>query len=49
MNDRCEEYRSVKILHRSENFLIVDKLYDMYINSNNPDRKVRAFSFEAGD
>lgn len=42
VNDRREEHGSVKIVHRSENFLIVDKPYDMYINSNNPDRKVRA-------
>lgn len=39
VNDRREEHGSVKIVHRSENFLIVDKPYDMYINSNNPDRK----------
>ncbi|XP_014487291.1 PREDICTED: RNA pseudouridylate synthase domain-containing protein 1-like [Dinoponera quadriceps] len=30
---------STKIVHRSENFLVVNKPYDMYINSNNPDRK----------
>lgn len=46
MNDWYEEHRSVKIVHRSENFLVVDKPYDMYINSNNPDRKVRIFSFK---
>ncbi|KAL0124770.1 hypothetical protein PUN28_006553 [Cardiocondyla obscurior] len=39
MNDWHDKHRSVKIVHRSENFLIVDKPYDMYINSNNPDRK----------
>lgn len=41
VNDWYERHKSVKIVHRSENFLIVDKPYDMYINSNNPDRKVR--------
>lgn len=41
-----EKHRSVKIIYRSENFLAVDKPYDMYINSNNPDRKVRIFLFE---
>lgn len=34
---------NVKIVHRSENFLVIDKPYDMYINSNNPDRKVRIY------
>ncbi|XP_076246668.1 RNA pseudouridylate synthase domain-containing protein 1 [Calliopsis andreniformis] len=29
----------VDILHQSENFLIVSKPYDMYINSNNPENK----------
>lgn len=29
----------VDILHRSENFLVVSKPYDMYINSNNPEKK----------
>jgi len=47
VNDWYEKHRSVKIMHRSENFLIVDKPYDMYINSDNPDRKVRSSSFEA--
>lgn len=41
-----EKPRSVKIIYRSENFLVVDKPYDMYINSNNPDKKVRIFLFE---
>lgn len=31
--------KSVKVVHHSENFLVIDKPYDMYINSNNPDRK----------
>lgn len=35
-----ERYGPVKVVHRSENFLIVNKPYDMYINSDNPDRKV---------
>ncbi|XP_077274195.1 RNA pseudouridylate synthase domain-containing protein 1 isoform X2 [Temnothorax americanus] len=39
LSDWHEKHGSVKIMHRSENFLIVDKPYDMYINSNNPDRK----------
>ncbi|XP_031847921.1 RNA pseudouridylate synthase domain-containing protein 1 isoform X3 [Nomia melanderi] len=30
---------NVNILHRSENFLVVSKPYDMYINSNNPKKK----------
>ncbi|XP_078040065.1 RNA pseudouridylate synthase domain-containing protein 1 isoform X1 [Augochlora pura] len=30
---------NVNILHHSENFLVVSKPYDMYINSNNPDKK----------
>jgi len=47
VNDWYEKHRSVKIMHRSENFLIVDKPYDMYINSDNPDRKVRSSSIEA--
>lgn len=41
INDSDEESKSVKVLHRSDNFLIVDKPYDMYINSDDPDRKVR--------
>lgn len=45
MNSWSKKYRSVKIVHRSENFLIVDKPYDMYINSNNPDRKVKTYLF----
>ncbi|XP_012221733.1 RNA pseudouridylate synthase domain-containing protein 1-like [Linepithema humile] len=39
VNNWNEKHRSVKIIYRSENFLAVDKPYDMYINSNNPDRK----------
>lgn len=35
--------KSVKVVHHSENFLVIDKPYDMYINSNNPDRKVRTY------
>lgn len=49
VNDWYEKHRSVKIMYRSENFLIVDKPYDMYINSNNPNRKVSTTSFETGD
>ncbi|XP_020283515.1 RNA pseudouridylate synthase domain-containing protein 1-like isoform X2 [Pseudomyrmex gracilis] len=37
--NRNENHRSVEIVYRSENFLMVNKPYDMYINSNNPDRK----------
>lgn len=44
--NRNEKHRSVEIVYRSENFLIVNKPYDMYINSNNPDRKVRIFLFK---
>ncbi|XP_070164738.1 RNA pseudouridylate synthase domain-containing protein 1 [Polyergus mexicanus] len=39
VNDWNKKYRSVKIVHRSENFLVIDKPYDTYINSDNPDRK----------
>lgn len=39
INDQNERHRSVEVVHRSENFLIVNKPYDMYINSDNPDRK----------
>ncbi|XP_012058334.1 PREDICTED: RNA pseudouridylate synthase domain-containing protein 1-like [Atta cephalotes] len=39
LNNWHEKHKSVKIMHRSENFLVIDKPYDMYINSNNPDRK----------
>jgi len=31
----------IEIVYRSENFLIINKPYDTYINSNNPDKKVR--------
>lgn len=41
VNNWNKKYRYVKIVHRSENFLVIDKPYDMYINNNNPDRKVR--------
>lgn len=47
INGWNKKYRSVKIVHRSENFLVVDKPYDMYINSNNPDRKVMTYLFDA--
>lgn len=47
INDQNERHRSVEVVHRSENFLIVNKPYDMYINSDNPDRKVRILTFEA--
>lgn len=47
VNDWNKKYRSVKIVHRSENFLVVNKPYDMYINSDNPDRKVRTYLFDA--
>lgn len=30
----------VHVLHQSANFLVVHKPYDMFINSDNPDRKV---------
>ncbi|XP_076280913.1 RNA pseudouridylate synthase domain-containing protein 1 [Lasioglossum baleicum] len=30
---------NVNILHHSEHFLVVSKPYDMYINSNNPEKK----------
>lgn len=43
VNDWNKKYGSVKIVHRSENFLVINKPYDMYINSNNPDRKVRTY------
>lgn len=35
-----EKHSPVKVIHRSENFLVVNKPYDMYINNDNPDRKV---------
>ncbi|EFN75107.1 RNA pseudouridylate synthase domain-containing protein 1 [Harpegnathos saltator] len=39
IKDCDEKHWPVKVVHRSENFLVVNKPYDMYINSNNPDRR----------
>ncbi|XP_033325714.1 RNA pseudouridylate synthase domain-containing protein 1 [Megalopta genalis] len=36
---KCRHKNNVNILHHSENFLVVSKPYDMYINSNNPEKK----------
>lgn len=47
IKDLDEEHGPVKIVHRSENFLVVNKPYDMYINSDNPDRKVSSLVCEA--
>jgi hypothetical protein len=38
MNVESESDHSLKVIYRSENFLVVDKNFDLVMNDDDPDR-----------